>query len=204
MASNWFDSHIGSTQLFLSGLIVIPAFILQRMLPFKAFHVLLYVVLCFTSRRSSGFVFSVIRSLVVLSFVAFFHILTPAGKVLFRLRNFPVTSLALETGLYRGITLIGLFYISCFYVRSDIRLPGTIGRLLGRIFYYFNLLLQESTFDPRRPIKSLDRILMRAYSQKREETSSDVRTSPGGYLFLSVLILISWSLSLIDLLKIRF
>ncbi len=94
--------------------------------------------------------------------------------------------------------MAGLFYISCFYVRRDIRLPGTIGMLLGRIFYYFNLLVRRSSLDPRKPIESIDRILVETYGHGQEEGSSDSRTSTGGYFVLSLLLALGWSLFFID------
>ncbi len=206
MVSDWFEQHVAPTHLFLSGLVVIPSFVLQRSLLLKSLWVLLYAVICFVSRKRTKPVLSVIRSVILVTCITLVHLLTPAGRVLVRVRGFPITSLALESGLYRGLTLAGLFYISCFYVRRDIRLPGTVGMLLGRIFYYFNLLVSRSPldrknpieFDPRKPIESIDRILVETYGHRHKEDSPDPRTSIGGYCMLSLLVVLGWSLLFID------
>jgi len=78
--------------------------------------------------------------------------------------------------------------------------------LLGRIFYYFNLLVRRSSldrknpieFDPRKPIESIDRILVETYGHGQEEGSSEPRTSKGGYFVLSLLVVLGWSLFFID------
>lgn len=206
MVSDWFERHVASTHLFLSGLVVIPSFVLQRSLLLKSFCILLYAVLCFVLRRRRRPVLSVIRSVILVICITLAHLFTPAGKILVRVGGFPITSLALESGLYRGLTLAGLFYISSFYIRRDIRLPGIVGTLLGRIFFYFNLLVSRSSldrknpieFDPRKPIESIDRILIETYGHGQEQGSLDPRTSIGGYFLLSLLVAFGWSLFFID------
>ncbi len=206
MISDWFERHVASTHLFLSGLVVMPSFVLQRSLLLKSLCIFLYAVLCFFLRRRTKPVLSVIRSAILVICITLAHLLTPAGRILARVGGFPITSLALESGLYRGLTLAGLFYISSFYVRRDIRLPGIIGMLLGRIFYYFNLLVSRSPldrqspieFDPRKPIESIDRILVETYGHRQKEDSPDPRTSIGGYCMLSLLVVLGWSLIFID------
>lgn len=157
---------------------------------------------------------SVIRSVILVISITLAHLLIPAGRILVRVGGFPITSLALESGLYRGLTLAGLFYISCFYVRRDTRLPGTIGMLLGRVFYYFNLFVSRSSldrqnpiefdrkkpieFDLRKPIESIDRILVETYGHGQEQGSPDPGTSIGGYFLLSLLVVLGWSLFFID------
>ncbi len=206
MVSDWFERHVASTHLFLSGLVVIPSFVLQRSLLFKLLFTLLYAVLCFVLRRRTRPVLSVIRSVILVISITLAHLLIPAGRILVRVGGFPITSLALESGLYRGLTLAGLFYISCFYVRRDIRLPGTVGMLLGRVFYYFNLFVSRSSldrqnpikFDLRNPIESIDRILVETYGHGQEQGSPDPGTSIGGYFLLSLLVALGWSLFFID------
>jgi len=140
MLSDWFERHVASTHLFLSGLVVIPSFVLQRSLLLKSLCIFLYAVLCFVLRRRTRPVLSVIRSVILVICITLAHLLTPAGKILVRVGGFPITSLALESGLYRGLTLAGLFYISSFYIRRDIRLPGTVGM-------WQDLLLLQSTCE---------------------------------------------------------
>ncbi len=196
--SNRFEGHVAPTHLFLSGLAVIPSFVLLESLLLKSLYIALYAGLCFVTRRRTKPLLSVFRSAVLVVVVSFVHLLTPAGRILVRVHGFPITELALVSGLYRGLTLVGLFYISFFYVRRDIRLPGLIGSLLGRIFYYFNLFLRQPAIDPKRPIESIDRILIETYGSKKADEEPERRTSTIGFSILGALVALGWSLFLID------
>ena len=104
---DWMLEHIASTHLFLAGLAVIPAFLFQKNLIVRAAVILLFIVLCLVSGKSvkPGY------SLVILLTIALFSLLTPMGKVLFRVAGLPVTDRALLMGGYRGLTVVGLFYV---------------------------------------------------------------------------------------------
>jgi heptaprenyl diphosphate synthase len=175
------------------ALILVPAFVLQRSTSFKALQVLVFACLClFAGRRILP-----LRAAFVLLFVTIFHLLSPAGRVLLKAGPLAVTSIALETGLYRGLTALGLFYISKFCVREDLRLPGSIGRIFGRVFYYYSLLLQMAELHPRRLVKSLDELLIRAYQMDQPVgDESDVHTTWRGAALMSGIVILSVSLSL--------
>ena len=186
---DWMLEHIASTHLFLAGLAVIPAFLFQKNLIVRAAVILLFIVLCLVSGKSvkPGY------SLVILLTIALFSLLTPMGKVLFRVAGLPVTDRALLMGGYRGLTVVGLFYVSRFCIRKDLELPGKIGGLLSRTLSYFHRFLEQGFPDPRHPVQSLDRILMNTYGKPETEASPRTSTSVSGGLFILCLLLLVWT-----------
>jgi hypothetical protein len=194
---SWIERHIGSQHLFFSALVFVPAFVLQRSVSLKAFQAILFMLLCaFSERRVL-----VLRALMILFFITFFHLISPAGRVLLAVGPLNITSIALRTGLHRGLTVLGLYYISQFCVREDLRFPGPLGRLLSRIFFYYGLFLQKARLDPRRPVESLDELLLSTHRMSPTGRESGVSTDRPGALFLLGMMIISGSLSLWCLLR---
>ena len=188
--SNWFERNISATHLFAAGLLSFPTFIFQKILYIKVLQTFLFILLCLLSGKG----FKPLVSLVMLCSVTFMNLLTPTGKVILTIGSFPVTESALNKGLFKSFTIIGLFYISRFFIRRDLVLPGQFGRLLGRAFLYFNLFLREGFIKLRNPVESLDRTLMRTFHHKPEEkTNSAINTSVTGFVLLITLLLSSWT-----------
>ncbi len=91
-----------------------------------------------------------------------FNLLTPLGRVLLELGPFVVTEGALELGIRKGLTIVGLVFISLFSIRRDLVLPGRLGALLGRSFLYFERLLDaRGGIQARRLVASIDDALDR-------------------------------------------
>lgn len=171
------DRQLSPTHQFLVGLLLVPAFLLQPALPVKAGQAVLFVLLCAVSGRR----FSLPASAALFAGIVLFHLLTPAGKVLWRAGPLVVTDLALREGLFRALTVTGLFYISRFSIRRDITLPGAAGRLLGRVFSYYDLLLRTASLRPGRLMETLDEGLVAASRSSRSSRGRDQgRGLPGG------------------------
>ena len=190
------QKHISSKLLFLAGLLIIPAFLLQSSLAVRAAEVALFMLLC-------GLTGKTLRpglSLVIIVTAAVFHVLSPVGRVLFQIGQFPVTAGSLERGALRGLTVVGLFYLSRFVVRDDLRFPGKFGDLIGRSLRIYRILLEERTLDPRKPIRSLDRILLRTYSRSMTKEAATAGLSTfWGVVFLLLLTAGFWFLTALSL-----
>jgi heptaprenyl diphosphate synthase len=203
---SWIERNITSQHLFLSAPILIPAFVLQDLVLLKALQTLIFMVFCGLSGRKVG----PIRSLFLLGVITVFHLFNPAGKVLWQAGPLAVTSLSLETGLFRGLTVVGLFAISRFCIRQDLKVPGMLGRLISRIFYYYNLLLQSASLNPRNLSGSLDDLMLKSHRSGRLELhgtatgeaaprESVATTSWIGFTVLLALIASNWCLTLLGL-----
>lgn len=94
--------------------------------------------------------------------ITLFNLLTPLGRVILEIGPFVVTQGALELGIRKGLTIVGLVFISLFSIRRDLVLPGRLGALLGRSFLYFERLLDaRGGIQPRRLVASIDEALDR-------------------------------------------
>ncbi len=94
--------------LFISALIVIPAFLFQENVIIKWIHVFLFILVSFFAGKR----IRIIPNLIMLSGITAANLLSPLGEVLFYILKFPVTSGALINGLEKSAMLIGMIYIS--------------------------------------------------------------------------------------------
>ena len=129
-------------------------------------------------RAAQGLIFALIAWLVqprlrlrrTASFLAatvLFNLLTPAGRVLFRVAGGAVTEGALLVGAGKAVSLGGLLFLSRLMVDPRLRLPGTAGALLGATLTYLARLMDgRAGFRLRSPVQSLDRALEAAAASR--------------------------------------
>lgn len=135
----WMLSNLGPVALLWSGVLSLPAFLLQGGLVVRIVQVVWFLVLT----RLAGKRLQWVYFLSLLAAVTVFHLLTPNGRVLLELGPVVVTSGALRTGFFKGLTIIGMVFISLYSVRADLRLPGKFGRLVARIFWAFEQIMEQ-------------------------------------------------------------
>lgn len=182
--------------LFWTGLAILPAFLFQNSLVVRVAQVGLFIGLAIMAGKRVSFLYFG----GMLISIALFNLLVPTGKVFFFVAGFPITELALISGLHKGLGIVGLVMISLATVRPQLVLPGSIGGLLGYMFrYYEEILSQRSHFDSRHPIASIDRILFRLGTTAA--TSQISRSSYGmtfaGWFLVGILVISQWSLLLV-------
>lgn len=125
--------------LFLSVLLCFPGFLFQRNVPVLAGEVFFFLLLALFRRGSVRLLPPVLLTGVVTAG----SLLSPFGRVLFRVGNFAVTSGALESGLRRGLALAGMVFLSQSALASRVTLPGAAGRFLTQMFAYMEALGRE-------------------------------------------------------------
>ena len=190
--------HTAPVHVFLTGILCIVAFLFQDDIYVRAGQVLLFALMATVAGKRIRWGYFVI----MVSSITFFNLLTPVGRVLFEIGPLAITAGALRQGLMKGFAIVGLVFISLFAVRPDLRLPGTFGGILARLFYYF-----ERVLDTRRRVSaahlvdSVDEILIGLYPpQAPEEGSRDgdadevrATTDRPGALIMVVLVLVNWA-----------
>jgi hypothetical protein len=145
---------------FWTGLSLIPGYFMIRSLPVKFLLVGIFALLAYIAGKKIRFLYFFVMTLSI----AFFHLLTPSGRILWDIGPLLVTSTALSTGILKGVTLSGLVFLSLFSITPSLKLPGRLGGLLGRMFYYFEEILDgRKKISPKNFIGSLDRILMEIF-----------------------------------------
>ena len=157
---------VGPVPRFIAGMLMLPPYLLTDNLPARLGLTAFFAVLALMAGKRLNFGYFLI---LVLS-VTFFHILSPWGRVLLEIGPLTITAGALEGGLMRSFTLIGMVFLSVAAVRPELELPGRLGGLLGRTFYYFDLIIEgKSRLSRKNFLVSLDNLLMERFDPKRED-----------------------------------
>ncbi len=183
---------VNPVHLFLTGIIVIACFLFQPNLIVRIIQVLVFAAITVLAgkRIRIGYFLIMVTSITV------FNLLTPVGEVLFRLGPIVVTRGALWQGLMKGFAIPGLVFISLFAVRPDLRLPGRLGGLIARLFFYFEHLLDgRKRIRLTRLVDSVDELLLELLenttTMKSDAGPPRASTTRLGYLFVSVLVISS-------------
>lgn len=195
---NRLAARISPPHLFLTGVVVITAFLFQQDLAVRAVEVALFAVLAELAgkRIRWGYFFIMVTTITI------FNLLAPVGEVLVRIGPVAITRGALIAGLMKGLAIPGLVFISLFAVSSDLRLPGRLGGLIARLFFYFERLLDgKSRIRLRGFIESIDEVLMELLDQSLSDAARTngapagaaaldptARTTQGGYAMIALLV----------------
>jgi heptaprenyl diphosphate synthase len=146
-----------SGDLFTAGLAMTLIFLFTPSLIFKALQFSLFCLLTWLSGKKAR----PLITFLVMAGVIFFNLLVPYGKILVQFGPLTVTQGALLAGLRRALTLEGLIMLSGAFIRSDLRLPGAFGVLLGESFRIFAVLQERNTvFHRGKIIEEIDTLML--------------------------------------------
>jgi len=123
---------------FGAGLLMAVIFVLSP-LPARA---VLLVVFCAAARLMGKKIHPLI-TLAIMAGIVFFNLLAPYGKVLAVWGPLRITQGSLFAGLEKALTLEGLLMLSRACIKSDLRLPGTLGSLLGESLRILELMREK-------------------------------------------------------------
>ena len=124
--------------IFISALIVIPAFLFQENVILKWFHVLFFILVSFFAGKR----IKILPNLIMMSGITAANLLTPVGEVLFYILKFPVTSGALISGLEKSAMLIGMIYISKTALSGNISMNWKKRNVISDLFFYFEKIME--------------------------------------------------------------
>ncbi len=188
---------INPIHLFVTGMLCIPGYLFQDTLWVRLVQVGVFGLLATMNGKRIKWLYFV--GMVVS--IAFFNLLTPIGRVLYRIGPFIVTAGALEQGILKGMTIVGLVFISLFSIRPDLKLPGRLGGLIGWVFLYYERILEgKRKLQARHLISSIDEVLDGLFAPGEvagERETAAVRSTPVGYLFAVGLVGVTWASLLI-------
>lgn len=201
----FFHRTVAPLHLFVAGMLTIPAYLFQDVLVVKVIQSLAFAGLA----RMAGKRIKWLYFLIMVTSITVFHLLTPVGRIMAEIGRFAITAGALELGLRKGFTIVGLVFLSLGTISRRLQLPGTLGGLIGRLFYYFESIFEsKGKVDAKNLIPSLDEILKDLYQpwrnsddgpKKEEEDPEEAlrAVSPGGYIVLGAFVLTNWLLLLV-------
>jgi hypothetical protein len=100
-------------------------------------------------------------------------LLAPFGKVLAIIGPLRITQGSLFAGVDKAITFSGLVMLSRACVKSDLRLPGTIGSLLGESLRMLELMRERrGMIKYPHIISGLDRLLLEMETIELNDTAN--------------------------------
>lgn len=95
------------------------------------------------------------------------NLLVPVGRVLASWGPIRVTETALMEGLEKAVTFEALIYVSKATIRSDLRIPGRAGNLIGSALRCYERILETRIKLKRTTFfRDLDEILLGIYSEE--------------------------------------
>ncbi|MFP4442276.1 MAG: hypothetical protein ACLFST_04085 [Spirochaetia bacterium] len=189
-----FKRTLSDKHIFLLGLLVLPAFLLQENLAIKTGQAGVFLILCFLAGKRIK-----LLPVVIISFsIIFLNILNPVGQVIFYLGRFRITRGALRIGVFRSATIVGLVYLSRFSVRKTLNIPGSYGALVGKMLYYFEEILSaENKFKLKSPVDSINKIIREVQGKGSGAGDSGPGTEKSGIfgkIFATMFIFLNWAL----------
>jgi heptaprenyl diphosphate synthase len=163
-----YESLFSSRDLFIAGLIMMPALLLNPNPVYRLGQFLLFWFFAWLCGKKNN----PLITLLIIIFITAFNLLIPYGEVLYSLGKFKITIGALVSGLTKAITLEGLIMLSRVTIRQDLRLPGSLGRLIGDSFRIFEELTEKKGVIDRKNIAgSLDKLLFELSKDKDNAAS---------------------------------
>jgi uncharacterized membrane protein len=185
------DTHVKADSRLITGLIILPAFLLQPSTAATAALALLALgAAAIVGRR-----IRILPNLLVLVSVTLANLLQANGLVLFEVWGFAVTAGALSIGLKKALTLIGLIYLSQYMVSRRPRLPGLFGYVVSLQLYYFEQITQKWRSQEKGGlIHRLDQMLYRLEHEEAVELQPERSLQAGAPAARVLFVLASWAL----------
>lgn len=193
-------SNISARLLFWGGMLTLPAYLLQDNLLIRVAQVILFGALARVAGKKLQWVYFI--SIIVT--ITVFHVIVPSGAVLAEIGGFRITQGALRTGVFKALTIVGMVFISLVAVRADLRLPGTLGSLAGKIFWSFEQIMERrGELGVRRPFHSADILLSDLYQElvsmdatvaaTAERKATAARSSFTGSSVVVIVVTLQWA-----------
>jgi heptaprenyl diphosphate synthase len=120
------------------GALLALAFLFERTLAVKLAMFIFFIF----AVHISGKKFSLPTMFIVSIGIILTNLLVPSGKVLLRLGPIAVTEFALIEGIMKALTFEGLMLISKASIMPGLKIPGTIGGIVGASFLYYDRIVE--------------------------------------------------------------
>jgi len=143
--------------LFIAGLLMALIFMFNRSMEVRIAQYLFFCMLAFVFGKK----INLLTTVLFMVSIIFFHLLAPFGKVIAVLGPLRITQGALYAGIDKAVTISGLVILSRVCIRNDLKLPGTIGSVLGESLRLLELMRErKGMIKPKQIISGLDQLLL--------------------------------------------
>jgi len=177
--------------LFVAGLLMALIFLFNRSMEIRIAQFLFFCLLALVSGKK----INLLATALFMISIIFFHLFAPFGKVLVVLGPLRITQGSLYAGIDKALIISGLVILSRICVKSDLRLPGTIGSLLGESFRMLELIRERRGMIKYPHIVSgLDKIMLEMETINFDDTSNKQerkKINVKSILLLSAMVLIT-------------
>jgi len=193
-----YENLFSAKALCIAGLIIMPALLLNPLVPSRIFLLLFFWFLAWLAGNKNNPLFTF---LVILGIVLF-NLVIPYGRILFSFGVFRITAGALMAGINRAVTLEGLIMLSRITVRPNLKIPGFFGELIGESFRIFSVIMNRRQRITRKNLLGdIDRLMLELSGDgEKSGDNGDIgnsavpasRTKPAGFVILAVVTILSW------------
>lgn len=122
--------------------------------------------------------------------IVIISLFSPYGKVLLQLGPILITEEAILSGINKASLLIGMIYISRTLTLNNVKLKGSLGRVIERTFIYFNQLTRGDKITIKNFMTEIDNRLLNLKKDKVESQSQSISSkSKTVYAILTITIL---------------
>ncbi len=163
--------------LAATGLVVVAALLFQPRLGPRAAILLGAMGFSWATGRKVP----VLGTALVIAGIVGANLLVPVGRVLASWGPIRVTETALLEGVEKAVTFEALIYVSKAAIRSDLRIPGRAGTLIGSALRCYERIL-ETRIRLRRAtfLRDLDDILLGIYDEELSRSPDRPSAKPAG------------------------
>jgi heptaprenyl diphosphate synthase len=196
-----YEDLFGPNALAAAGLAIMPALLFNPSTPLRVLQFLFFWFLAWLAGKKNN----PLLTLSVIFGIVAFNLIIPYGRVLFSAGPLKITSGALTAGIHRAVTLEALIMLSRVAIRSDLRIPGLFGELIGESFRVFALLVSQKRRVTRKTlISDIDSLLFELSADDKAAIEPDPEkapnagaakpstTKPAGYVILVAVVILSW------------
>jgi heptaprenyl diphosphate synthase len=189
-------------ELFAAGLLMALIFLLSRSIPGRVVQFFFFCLLALLSGKK----INPFATLIFMAGIIFFNLLAPYGKVLAVFGPLRVTQGSLFAGLEKALNLEGLLMLSRACIKSDLKLPGTVGSLLGESLRILELMrgkrgirLLQKPIRRGHIIAGIDRLMleMEAVNVNENAPHREQQRNVKSILLLCVIVLLTAVIGLV-------
>ena len=164
--TDYIERIISPGKRFFIGMILMLVFLFFESLLLRSAMTVLFLLLTVLAGKKILWK----NYILLIFFITFFNLLTPWGEVLFSLGPLDITKGALISGLLKGTTFTGLILISLTSIKKGLIIPGKLGGLIGKVFFYFERIFEQKHRLKRHDlIGTLDEILMDTFYESEQD-----------------------------------
>jgi heptaprenyl diphosphate synthase len=193
-----YEELFSAKALCVCALLIMPALLFAPRVEARVFLFFFFWIISHCCGKKNNFFITFF----VIIFIVAFNLIVPQGRVLFSLGAFRITGGALSLGIQRAFTLSALMMLSRVCIRSDLKIPGLAGELLGESLRLFSIIMNRRRRITRKNlIGDIDQMMIELSSDESRDSSPDgeqtapqeVRTKPAGFVILALVVIFSWS-----------